>query len=78
MYAIRSYYGNGRPWSLLFEDNLGLLVELGTFCHIGHDLCFLDQILKRLIAPLGTVGAANSVTTEKGGEEVVRISYNFV
>ena len=55
--------GNGCPRSLLFEDYLSLLIELGAFIDVGDDLGLHDQIIEGLVAPIGTVGAADGVTT---------------
>ena len=34
---------NGGPWSLLFENHLSLLIELGALCRVGDDLGFLES-----------------------------------
>ena len=66
--------GDGCPWSLLFKDDLSLLVKLGPFFDIRNNFCFLDQIFKWLVAPVGTVGATNTITAEENREEVVGIT----
>jgi hypothetical protein len=35
--------GNGEPRRLLFEDHLGLLIELGAFCHTRDDFGFAQD-----------------------------------
>jgi len=41
--------GDGEPGRLLFEDHLGLFVELGAFGHAGDDFGFAYDVFIRLV-----------------------------
>ena len=44
--------GDGEPGRLLFEDHLGLFIELGAFGHAGDDFGFAYDVFIRLAAIL--------------------------
>ena len=65
---------NRCPRRLLFKNDLCLLVQLCTFSLIRNDFGFLNQVIKRLMTPLSTVGVSDSIAAEKNGEKIIRVT----
>src|SRR5437016_9969636 len=66
---------DGEPGRLFLEDDLRLLIELGALGLVGEGLRLHDELVERLVAELGDIGAAGlrRVATEQRVQEVVGI-----